>query len=268
MNIYRILKLPFFGRFMVTWQNPLREEERKEWQGVSAKSKSGAIIKGLLGRSRLPHAKATIVLGHPMGKEAKGYFLKSGYANRLREDGFHVLVFDMNGFGESTHGNFSYFEDVIAVGRLAVELTPTLPIGYHGVSLGGQWATIAFADNEHVYSFAIVESAATSLEEFWINYPVAYTVLKTMGVFLPVYRKRILMVERIKEAKHLKSLLLIYSHSDKLTPVKMGERFHANSPVETELWTVSNAGHAQIMKSDHREEYIAKALGYFNRAVG
>ncbi|HEY5825780.1 MAG TPA: alpha/beta hydrolase [Cyclobacteriaceae bacterium] len=267
MNIYKILKRPFFGNFMVTWRSPLSPEQEKEWQPISINSKSGAVIKGLFARSKTDQEKGTIVLGHPMGKEAKGYFIKNGYTDLLRDNGFNALVFDINGFGESTHGNFSYFEDVVAIGDKAFELTPDLPIGYHGISLGGQMATIAFADVNHKYSFAIVESAATTLEDFWIKFPTSYTVLCLFNILLPEYRRKIRMIDRIKEAKNLKSLLLIYSKADDWVSVEMGRRFKENSPVETELWTVDNARHASIMKSEHRNDYQQKILDYFESSI-
>lgn len=96
-------------------------------------------------------------------------------------------MFDINGFGESTYGNFSYYEDILAIGIKAKELTPDLQIGYHGISLGGSWATIAFADNSHFYDFANIESAGTTLDEFWIHYPIAYTILKILNLILPKY---------------------------------------------------------------------------------
>jgi alpha-beta hydrolase superfamily lysophospholipase len=267
MNIYKILKRPFFGNFMVEWRSPLSPEQKKEWQPISTTSKSGGIIKGLIAKSRTPEEKGTIVLGHPMGKEAKGYFIKNGYTDLLRDNGFNTVVFDINGFGESTHGNFSYFEDIVAIGIKASELTPGIPLGYHGISLGGQMATIAFADANHKYSFAIVESAATTLEDFWIKFPVAYSMLTLLNLLLPRYRKQVRMIDRIKEAKNLKSLLLIYSKSDDWVPVEMGEKFKVNSPVETELWTIDNAKHASIMKSEHRGDYEKKILEYFERAI-
>ena len=174
--MYKLLKKPFFGQYMVKWRNPLTVQEQKEWEPVEVKSKSGGIIKGLFAKADNQPAKATIVLGHPMGKEAKGYFLKNGYTNLLRKNGYNVLVFDINGFGESTHGNFSYFEDIVAISIKAKSLTPELPLGYHGISLGGQWATIAFTDSSHKFDFAIVESAATSLDEFWVNFKIAHRV--------------------------------------------------------------------------------------------
>lgn len=265
-SFYKLLKTPFFGRFMVKWQNPLTEEQKKEWQTITTQSKSGGTIHGLF--TRAVSAKATIVLGHPMGKEAKGYFIKNGYTDLLKRNGYNVLIFDINGFGESTQGNFSYFEDIVAISIQAKSLTPDLPIGYHGISLGGQWATIAFADETHKYDFAIVESAATSLDEFWIIFPTAYKALKVIKFFLPRFAKKILMIERIKEVKHLKSLLLIYSKADDWTPVEMGERFKANSPVTTELWTVNTAKHASIMKSEEKATYQEKILSYFNSQAG
>jgi alpha-beta hydrolase superfamily lysophospholipase len=265
--MYKYIKKPFFGKFMVKWQNPLSEGEKTDWKRVSVKSKSGGKIIGLFAKSKTKNPKATIVLGHPMGKLAKGYFIKRGYTDLLRKNGFNTLIFDINGFGESTHGNFSFYEDIVAIGIEAQKLTPELPIGYHGVSLGGQWATIAFTNEVHTYKFAIIESAATTLNEFWIKFPFAYKMLRILNFLMPKYTKKINMLERIKELKKLNSLLLIYSETDLWTPVQMGKRFKVNSPVKTELWTVKNAKHASIMLSEHKNEYCEKILDYFNREV-
>jgi alpha-beta hydrolase superfamily lysophospholipase len=267
MNIYKLLKKPFFGNYMVKWRNPLAEDEKEEWTQVQTYSKSGATIFGLFAKTKAINAKATIVLGHPMGKEAKGYFLKNGYCNLLLNNGYNVLIFDINGFGESGHGNFSYFEDIVAISIKAKELTPNLQIGYHGISLGGQWATISFADNSHCYDFAIVESAATTLTEFWVNFPFAHKALLFLNFVLPKFKAKINMVERIKEAKKLKSILFIYSHTDTWTPVAMGVRFQKNCNVKSDLWTVPEAKHASIMKSDFSEQYKQKILDYFNEST-
>jgi alpha-beta hydrolase superfamily lysophospholipase len=265
--LYKTIKKPFFGKYMVKWRNPLSEIEQKDWETITIKSKSGGILRGLFAKSINKNAKATIVLGHPMGKEAKGFFIKNGYTDLLRANGFNTLVFDINGFGESTHGNFSYFEDIVAISIKAQALTPELPIGYFGISLGGQWSTIAFADKTHTYKFAIVESAATTLKEFWSIFPLAHKTLKILSFFMPRYIQKINMLERIKEAKNLHSLLLIYSKTDAWMPVEMGERFRKNSAVPTELWLVEDAPHAAIMKSKHKEAYFQKIIDYFDQAV-
>lgn len=250
---------------MVNWRNPLSEEERKEWTAVQVDSESGGMIHGLFAPCISGPAKAMIVLGHPMSKEAKGFFLKKGYTDLLRRNGYHVLVFDINGFGESSHGNFSYFKDILAIGLKAKSLSPELPLGYFGISLGGQWAAITFADERHPYDFAIIESAASTLDEFWRKMPLTYYLLQFLNILFPGYAKRVNMVERIKEAKHLRSLLLIYSKSDPWTPVSMGEQFKNNSPVPTELWLVDQADHAGMMESPYKETYCKKVLDYLDK---
>ena len=265
--MYKLLKKPFFGRFMGPWRNPLSELQRAEWQPLTVSSRSGATLRGLFAAARTPAAKATLVLGHPMGKEAKGFFLKHGYADLLRDHGYHVVVFDFNGFGESGVGNFSYHEDMVAVGRVAAERVSDLPVGYLGISLGGQWATVAFADARHPYQFAIVESAPTTLEEFWVRFPLAYRTLQLIAFVSPAFARSVRIVERIKEARGVQSLLFIYSATDDWAPVAMGQRFQRNSPVPAELWTVAQGKHAQLMKSPHQAAYQAKILAYFDHAV-
>lgn len=265
--MYLLLKKLFFGRFMVPWQNPLPEAQRPQWQSLTIPSRSGATLRGLFAPARTPVAKATIVLGHPLGKAAKGYFLKHGYADLLRNHGYHVVVFDFNGFGESSVGSFSFHEDVLAIGQAALDQMPELPLGYLGISLGGQGATIAFADARNPYDFAIVESAPTTLDEYWVRFPFAYRAFRLIARLVPAYARSLRMVERIKEARNLQSLLFIYSHTDELAPVAMGQRFLHNSPVPAELWTAAQGEHARLMQSPCRAAYQAKILAYFDHAV-
>jgi predicted alpha/beta-fold hydrolase len=267
MLFYKIIKKPFFGKFMVPWKSPLSEQAKKEWEEIFIESKSGATLTCLYAKAKSEVAKATIVLAHPMGKEAKGYFIKHGYTDLLRDNGFDVFVFDINGFGESKIGNFSFFEDIIAVSIKVKSITPDLPIGYHGISLGGQMATIAFTDIEHRYDFAIIESAATTLQEFWKKFPPAFYVLKFMYLFVPRYAEKISMIDRISEVKKLQSILFIYSKTDTWVPFSMGERYNKNCNVQSSLWAVENAEHAQIMRSSEKQQYQDKILAYFNDAV-
>lgn len=263
---YRLIKKPFFGRFMVDWKNPLSINEQAEWTPISFRSESKATLKGLYASSFSKTPKATIVLGHPMGKEAKGYYLKNGYTNTLRSHGYNVLVFDINGFGESEVGNFLYHKDIIAAGKEAKKIFPNTPIGYLGVSLGGQWATIAFSEN-HDFKFAIIESAANTLDEFWVKFPFANMALKTMNLLYPTLRKKIRMIDRIKEAHSLNRVLFIYLDNDELIKDDAGKLFCKAIPIDSEVYTISNAKHAQIPKSSSRDLYFNKIISFFDSQI-
>ncbi len=263
---YKLMKKPFFGRFMVEWKNPLPPASQTDWTAISFKSNSGALLKGLHANSKLDTTKATIVLGHPMGKEAKGYYLKNGYADILRDNGYNVLVFDINGFGESEVGNFFYHKDIISAGKVAKEIFPNAPLGYLGISLGGQWATIAFAE-DHNYEFAIVESAANTLEEFWVKFPLANNILKIMGFLNPRLKQKIRMIDRIKEAHSLKKVLFIYLDKDDFIKNNAGELFSKAIPVPSEVHIISNAKHAQIPKSPARDQYFSKIVSFFDAQI-
>ncbi|WP_298540499.1 alpha/beta hydrolase [uncultured Aquimarina sp.] len=260
---YRIAKKPFFGRFMIPWKSPLSEEQNKEWTFISFKSKSGALLKGMYSSPISDLPKATIVLGHPMGKEAKGYFLKNGYTDILRNQGYNVFIFDINGFGESEVGNFYYHEDIISAGNIAKDLFPNTPLGYFGISLGGQWATIAFAEKHH-YDFAIIESAANTLDDFWVQYPFANFALKTLNTLNPKLKKKIRMIDRIKDAHSLQKVLFIYLDKDELIKDDAGYCFNQAIPIQSELHVISNAKHAQIPKSKSRHDYFNKIVTFFD----
>ncbi|NHF59241.1 alpha/beta hydrolase [Flavobacteriaceae bacterium TP-CH-4] len=261
--LYKLAKKPFFGNYMVSWRNPLSETQRLEWKLIRFQSNSRALLSGLVAESKSTVTKGVIVLGHPMGKEAKGYFLKNGYTDLLRENGYHVLIFDLNGFGESQTGNFDYFEDIISAGYEAKRRYPEYPLGYFGISMGGQFATIAFAEG-HPFEFAIVESAANTLEDFWIHYPFAHKALKLLYLLMPRYQKRIRMIDRIKKANGLRKLLLIYIENDAVILDDAGKKFKEACPLPTELVIFKNAKHAELAKSIHRDSYFKVILDHFN----
>lgn len=262
--LYKALKYPFFGAFMVKWQNPLSAEQQRDWTRATVKSETGGNIAVLYAASG-GETKGTMILGHPMGKEAKAYFLKRGYTDFYREKGWNVILFDINGFGESSHGNFFYFDDIIAISQYAKYLFPGMPIGYHGISLGAQWATIALASDKNCLDFAIIESAATTLDEFWVRFPTAHYTLSVMNFLMPKLRKRIRMIDHIKKVQHTKSILFIYSENDDWVPLEMGKRYHANCNIPSELYTVSDAKHAEIGRSEYSKAYFSALLRFIEK---
>ncbi len=249
---------------MVSWKSPFSEEEDAKWEKVSFSSNSKATLKAMWASSRIK-AKGTIVLAHPMGKEAKGYWFKNGYTQLLLNQGYNLLIFDFNGFGESDLGNFNYFDDVIAAGLYVKKRTPELPIGYFGISLGAMWGTIGLAERKDLFSCVVLESGATSLPEFWKHYPLAYRVLVFFNFWFPNYAAKILPVERVKELDYLEKVLFIYSKTDKYMPVHMGEEINNNCVSPSELFVIEDAPHANMMKSAYKTVYSEKIVAFFDQ---
>ena len=77
-TIHRILRKPFFGRFEVPWVWPTNTAV-ESWERVSFISRNGAQLQGLWGKAEghsEEHALGNLVLAHPMGKAAKGFWVE------------------------------------------------------------------------------------------------------------------------------------------------------------------------------------------------
>ena len=263
-HLLAALKKPFFGRFRVPWQNPLSPEAYASWQRFDLKSKSGATIRTIWHPAE--NARGTIVLGHPMGKAAKGMFLKNGHAQRLIDLNFNVMLLDINGFGESSMGSFNFYHDIEAAALKARELSGDLLMGYHGLSLGGMWVCPVLSKELNPFSYVILESAATTLPEFWRHYPTAYKLLKLSFAFIPKHAEYLKPIKHVPHFKGVEKLLLIYSDGDEYTPLEMGERFKEAAQVPAELWNPSGADHALAFKS-HADEYWQRVIGFFDENI-
>lgn len=249
---------------MVKWQNPLNAGQQKEWTSGQVRSTTGGLLKTMYA-SAVGEPKGTMILGHPMGKEAKAYFLKRGYTDFYRQNGWNIVLFDINGFGESSHGNFFYFDDILAVSQYAKDIFPGQKLGYHGISLGAQWAVIALANPKNCLDFAVLESPATTLDEFWVRFPAAHYALSTLNFLMPALRKKLRMIDHINSVQNTKQILFIYSENDDWVPIEMGRRYHKNCNVPSELFVIPEAKHAEIGRSDHREAYFAALLHFVGK---
>ncbi|MBS2023967.1 MAG: alpha/beta fold hydrolase [Deltaproteobacteria bacterium] len=265
--IYRLLKKPFFGRYQKPWRWPAQVPDAG-WERVRIDSESGAKLHGLFARAHGP-ARGAVVCAHPMGVDAKGFFLKRGHAELLRDNGYDVLLFDFNGFGESPSGNFSYPLDVIAAGRKLQELSPGQPLGLMGASFGAAWSMCALARPDHPFQAAALECPFTTLDEYWIRYRIPYYTLKTLNVLLPRIAAELRPIVQIARLSPLQELLLIYGDRDDVTPAQMGQRFAAACSLPKEkvtLWTIPGAEHTKAF-THAPEEYRERVLALFARTL-
>jgi uncharacterized protein len=220
--LHRLLRKPFFGRFEVPWTWPPGTDPAA-WERISFENPLGAKLIGLWGAAH-GAARATLVLAHPMGKAAKGFWLRYGHAELFRSAGYNVFAFDANGFGESEAASFDYPGDFLAAGLWAQARTPALRVGLVGASFGAGWGLCSMARPGSPYRCAVLEGVFPTLPEFWLHYPVAHAALRASQVVWPALERGLRPEREAGNVQGQPSVLLIYGDQDRYTPVQHGER--------------------------------------------
>lgn len=264
---FRVFKKPFFGRYQIEWRWPSDYNMRDSWENVSFVSGTRSIIRGLYGRARTVNPTGTIVCCHPMGAIAKGFFLKNGIADRFRDEGFNVLLFDFNGFGESTDGDFYLYKDILAAGIFAKGISSDLPVGLYGISFGAAMAICSFSKKDNPYKAAVLESPFTTLREYWSQFPIPALVLKTGSTLLPHVERKVRPIAHVSKIKNTSNILWIYSDTDRDTPLEMGLRLKSACNINSELLVISGAKHAYCYDRD-RETFFNGANSFFKKHLG
>lgn len=267
MSFWSIVKKPFFGQFRKPWQWPAAYDNIERWQEVTIKSDSGATLKGLFGTATTATVRGNIVCAHPMVVGAKAFFLKHGQANMFRENGFNVLIFDINGFGESEEGDYNLPADMFAAGHVMAVLAPEYPTGFYGISFGAAMGVCACALPGQPYQAALFESPFTTLDEFWRKYRIPYLFLKTGNIILPKTMAEMRPIEKLSKINGLQNILWVYGDADTDTPAEMGSRFQKYSPVPSELWVVPGASHTKCFQTAP-EEFSERAVKFFMASLG
>ncbi len=246
---------------MVEWKNPLSGKESNLWEKTRIQSKTGANLAVWYRSKESDSEKGTILLAHPMGKPAKGEFLKTGYADALLQNGYNVVIFDFNGFGESEMGNWDYHHDILAARNFMLNTFPDSKYFLHGISFGCNWASHALKQPDNPFKKVILESAPVNLLEFWVHYPIPYRILKFMYIFLPQYREYTDFEYQLKSTKNCDEILLISSDSDVYTPLSMARRMKEAANTKANILNIENSRHAlAILKN--KDLYLERVFEF------
>ena len=267
--VHRILRKPFFGRFEKPWRWP-KGVSPEGWQRVQIDAPAGTRLSGLWGPS-FGVATATLVLAHPMGKSAKGFWLAEGHADLFRRQGWNVLVFDANGFGESSPRSFDYTADVLAAGLFAQRLMPHLPIGLVGASFGAGWGLCAMSRPESPFRVAVLEAVFPTLPEFWRHYPIAHFALKLSQLLVPSIERRMRPELAARNVVGQPKVLLVYGSADIYTPPHFGERLCRvlSQRGECRLEVLAGVGHTFALRDSpkaYREAVLPFLAQHLNSA--
>ena len=261
----KIVKNAFLGQYQVSWKWP-SVASPDEWDPFEVKGPRGARLSALFGHSHSA-PRGVLVFVHPLNKSAKGFWLTHGHAAFYRRTGFHVVLFDLNGFGESNSCSFNFAGDVIAVGQHMKKLYPRLAIGLLGASFGAGWSIYVMARKNHPFKAAILEGAFAHVPEHFQN-TVSFRTLRVITrPIWPLVERNHFPVGYAKRIKHYPKVLLLHGEEDRLVTVQHSQRL-ADAMAKTadvEMYPIKNAGHNMIFV-EQPEEYSKKVLPFLSAA--
>jgi len=245
-NIQKYLK-KLWGNQQFDWSPPETYGPKNQWREYFTSNKYGVRLAALFGPAKTFPVKGSMLLGHPYRNDAKGYFLKSHHVHILRHNGYHTMLFDFNGFGDSENGNMDYGEDVIAVGKLLAEITPKIPIGFLGVSYGAGWGILGLSSETHPFKTAVLDSPITSMTTCAPNYNLIKKLLLCLAATSSIVNRAMSPWQDLKHIKHIDSLLLLYGGKDTIAPSGLGQILKYNSKVKVTLKVFEDAAHMKAI---------------------
>lgn len=207
--------------------------------------REGGIIRGLHVDNG---AKTAVVLVHPYRHEAKDFFIDSGHVELYRAFGADIVLFDMNGFGQSDDIDNLLFLDVEAVTKQLVATDRYHKIIVHGVSLGGAMA-ITGLERTQVDAIVIENTMDDALSYLKVRKPMMYWAMKLLSILSPESLHKIHYSKEVARLSHIPAIDLIYGHQDELSTVAMGKILLANAPKHASMHCFEGA-HLEIIKTD------------------
>ena len=263
--VHRIGKKLFFGRFQKPWRWPQQVSE-SDWDRVSFRSGNGARLAAVFGSARKEPAHGAVVLAHPMTVTAKGFWLKQGHAELLRNAGFHVLAFDFNGFGESESANFDYPSDVIAAGHYLRDRV-SMPVGVIGCSFGAGYSLCAMEREDHPFRAAVLEGTFPTLPDYWRPYPLPHMALRISQVVYPRLERTLRPLRAATQLKSKPHVLLIHGDADTITPIAAGHQLREamSGHASVDVWTVPGADHTLALRAQP-DDYARRVIDFLDAA--
>ena len=221
------------------------------------------------------------------GKRLQGIILIHGInANRvvmlptaalLAEAGFHLLLLDLRGHGESgdSLNSYGYYEalDVRAGAEYLSALPEVEQIGVIGTSLGGAAVARAAAEEPRLQA-VVIQTSYSSLSD------AVDSAFETLAIFpkrpfapliVELAERRVgITIDQIDSARDLATLspravLIIHAANDHLFPLEHGYKMYNAAGEPKELWIIEDFGHGDPAIA-LEEEYRARVVDFFDRA--
>ncbi len=208
--------------------------------------------------------RGAVLLAHPWLEWGQAYFYRRGRIEALREAGYHVLTFDLSGFGGSAPPGAFWDRDLEDALTALRSRAPGLPLGFWGVSSGGYWGHVLMS-RHRPFRAAVFEDVSPHLLEWsWYSAPIGRPVYL---LFRTLLRRAHAYLDLRRHAPHLglKSAAYVGGASDSGIPAadhrSLAERAGAD------LLLVPEAGHLAAIKLAN-EEVLALGLRTLEEGMG
>jgi alpha-beta hydrolase superfamily lysophospholipase len=222
--------------------------------------------------------RPTVIIAHGWQSHAADML---AYAAPMASAGYHVVLFDTMGHGESDHAEFAsvrhFTEDLLAVWRWTSAQRDASPgIVLSGHSLGGTAAILATAEAERegmaprgIMTFGSPSDPIEVTQE-WLaskGYPAALLMRAVYGFWRTIIvwdRDRIRPLLRMHSLRV--PILIVHGSADKQIPVLHAHRL-AEAGRETRLEILEGADHWTVPKHPRFEPVVTEFLGSVFPAV-
>lgn len=241
------------------------------YQDVTLTTSDGLKLAGWYIPGRQPNA---IILVHGIDANRAAVL---PHAAILAGAGYHLLLFDLRGHGQSEGSEITYGYrealDVQAAADYLLALPEIKQVGALGTSLGGAVVVRAAAVDRRLRAI-VVESSFSSLTEaveeafedrsIFPKWPFA-------PLLVALAEQRLgLKVSQVDSARDLATLsprpvLIIHGAADSLFPPDHALKMYAAAKDPKALWLVEGLGHANPI-TDHEAEYRERVVTFFERA--
>ncbi|MFA5976197.1 MAG: alpha/beta hydrolase [Elusimicrobiota bacterium] len=187
----------------------------------------------------------------------------------LLKEGFDVLSFDYQGYGESEGApdQKNTIEDGLATVRYAQEHLRDKQTGVAilGQSLGGAIGIVVCA-KEPLVRAAVIEASFTSyrqmsrvvLRRHWFTTPISWV----LPFFLSKKNDPLVYVDRIAP----RPLFFIHGEADQIVPSAMSQTLYAKASESKKLWIIPHAKHLECRRVGGRN-YDQRVGDFFREAL-
>ncbi len=208
-------------------------------------------------------ARGAVLMAHPWVRWGQAYFHRYRRIPALRAAGYHVLTFDLPGFGGSGRVRGFWDRDIEQMLDVLARRAPGVPWHFWGVSSGGVWGHVLMSRCE-AFAGAMFEDVAPHLLEWsWQTAPAGRpfyfffrTVLRRAYAFLDLRRHAPLLRAR--------ALAHVVGARDAGIPLVAARRLAELA--QSELLAVAGATHLEAIRFAH-DEILALALRTFDTAA-